>query len=71
MSALDDRNSFEQYVKRNRVFILGTGFSAGAGIPLTEELLARSMRKFSTECPGIFSSRELRQGEYWLNGQRS
>lgn len=55
MSALDDRNSFEQYVKRNRVFILGGGFSVGAGIPLTEELLASAMRKFSIECPGIYS----------------
>lgn len=49
-----DRAHFESYVKRNRVFILGAGFSAGAGIPLTEELLARAMKKFSVECPGIF-----------------
>ena len=55
MSAVDDRSSFEQYVKRNRVFILGAGFSAGAGVPLTEELLASAMRKFSAECPGIYS----------------
>ncbi len=53
MSAPDDRNSFDKYVKRNRVFILGAGFSAGAGIPLTDELLASAMRKFSVECPGI------------------
>jgi len=58
MSALDDRNSFEQYVKRNRVFILGAGFSAGAGIPLTEELLASAMKKFAIECPGIYSRLE-------------
>jgi hypothetical protein len=45
----------EQYVKQNRVFILGAGFSAAAGIPLTEELLAQAMQKFSTECPGIYS----------------
>lgn len=55
MSELDDRNRFDRYVKRNRVFILGAGFSAGAGIPLTEELLASAMRKFSIECPGIYS----------------
>lgn len=55
MSAPDDCNSFEQYVKRNRVFILGSGFSAGAGIPLTEELLASAMKKFSIECPGIYA----------------
>jgi hypothetical protein len=50
-----DRANFEQYVKLNRVFILGAGFSAAAGIPLTEELLARAMKKFSIECPGIYS----------------
>lgn len=55
MSELDGRNSFEQDMKRNRVFILGAGFSAGADIPLTEELLAGAMRKFSVECPGIYS----------------
>jgi len=49
------RDHFEQYVKQNRVFILGAGFSAAAGIPLTEELLARAMKKFSIECPGIYS----------------
>ena len=55
MIALDDRKSFEQYGKRNRVFILGAGFSAGADIPLTEELLATAMKKFAIECPGIYS----------------
>jgi len=42
-------------VKRNRVFILGAGFSAEAGVPLTERLLADAMKKFSNECPGIYS----------------
>lgn len=55
MAALDDPHLFAQYVKRNRVFILGAGFSAGAGIPLTEGLLANAMKKFSIECPGIYS----------------
>lgn len=50
-----DHHHFEQYVKKNRVFILGAGFSAAAGIPLTEELLARAMEKFALECPGIYS----------------
>jgi hypothetical protein len=54
MSELD-RDRFEQYVKQNRVFILGAGFSVAAGIPLTQELLARAMKKFSVECPGIYS----------------
>lgn len=46
---------FEAYVKKNRVFILGAGFSAGAGIPLTAPLLEKTMSKFSIECPGVFS----------------
>jgi hypothetical protein len=50
-----DREHFGQYVKKNRVFIIGAGFSAAAGIPLTEELLAQTMKKFSNECPGIYS----------------
>jgi len=33
---------------------LGAGFSAGAGIPLTVELLQLAMKKFSDECPGLF-----------------
>jgi hypothetical protein len=56
MSTTDnDRQWYEEYIKRNRVFILGGGFSAGAGVPLTAELLAKTMKKFSAECPGIFS----------------
>ena len=55
MAGLDDPHVFAQYVKRNRVFILGAGFSAGAGIPLTEGLLATAMKKFSIECSGIYS----------------
>ena len=55
MSAAGDGSSLEPYVRRNRVFILGAGFSAGAGVPLTEELLVSAMRKFSIECPGIYA----------------
>lgn len=55
MAVLDDSPFFAQNMKRNRVFILGAGFSAGAGIPLTEGLLADAMKKFSLECPGIYS----------------
>ncbi|MBI2340307.1 MAG: hypothetical protein HYU99_08095, partial [Deltaproteobacteria bacterium] len=50
-----DRNYYEQYVKKNRVFILGAGFSVAAGVPLTASLLDKTMKKFSAECPGIFS----------------
>ena len=46
--------SFDKYVKKNRVFILGAGFSASAGVPLTAQLLHKAMNKFSSECNGIF-----------------
>lgn len=42
-------------LRKNRLFILGAGFSAAAGIPLTAELLFRAMNLFAKECPGIFS----------------
>ena len=50
-----DTYSYERYVKKSRVFILGAGFSVAAGIPLTSPLLSLSMKKFSDECEGIFS----------------
>jgi len=49
---IDDLN--ENYLKRNRVFILGAGFSASAGIPLTASLLKLAMDKFELECNGIY-----------------
>ena len=45
---------FDEYMAQNRVFILGAGFSASAGIPLTSDLLRNSMRIFEVECNGIF-----------------
>jgi hypothetical protein len=42
-------------VNKNRVFFLGAGFSAAAGIPLTSSLLQKAMMKFSIECPGIYA----------------
>ena len=48
------RQFHEKHVKKNRVFILGAGFSAAAGVPLTAALLEKTMNKFSAECPGIF-----------------
>jgi len=50
-----DRQSYDDYIKRNRVFILGGGFSVAAGVPLTKLLLDKAMQKFRAECPGIFS----------------
>ena len=49
-----DRRWYEQNVRKNRVFILGAGFSADAGVPLTAALLDKTMKKFSAECPGTF-----------------
>lgn len=48
-------NATHEAVKANRVFILGAGFSAAAGVPLTQQLLADALRRFSIECPGIYS----------------
>ncbi len=48
-------NSSEKIIKGNRVFFLGAGFSAAAGVPLTVSLLEKTMGKLAAECPGIFS----------------
>ena len=55
MLADDVQNSFVEMAKRNRVFVLGAGFSVAAGVPLTNELLRTAMNLFSAECPGIDS----------------
>jgi len=55
MTERNTKQRYEEYVKRNRVFILGAGFSAAAGVPLTAPLLEKAMRMFSVECPGIFA----------------
>jgi hypothetical protein len=47
-------SDYEQEIKQNRLFILGAGFSASAGIPMIGKLLSDSMKLFSRECPGIF-----------------
>ena len=55
MSDSDDlEKSFADYRRTRRVFILGAGFSAAAGIPLTGPLLRRAMANFEVACPGIF-----------------
>jgi hypothetical protein len=51
----DSTSDFSRQTRRNRVFILGAGFSAGAGLPLTEGLLASALAKFAVECPGLYS----------------
>lgn len=50
----DLKSIFSNYIKRNRVFILGAGFSADASVPLTASLLRMTMEKFSVECNGLF-----------------
>src|SRR4051812_43606721 len=37
-----------------RLFILGAGFSAAAGIPLTSALLNQAMQRFRYECKGVY-----------------
>jgi hypothetical protein len=41
-------------IKQNRLFILGAGFSAKAGIPMIGQLLFDCMQLFRLECPGLF-----------------
>lgn len=55
MTISTDRSDCRESIKANRVFILGAGFSAAAGVPLTNELLKEALQLFSLECPGIYS----------------
>lgn len=41
-------------IQKGRIFILGAGFSAAAGIPMTGSLLERAMVLFRSECTGVF-----------------
>jgi hypothetical protein len=41
-------------MKKTRLFILGAGFSAGAGIPMTNQLLPDALELMRGECPGIY-----------------
>ncbi len=45
--------SSDDWIKNNRLFILGAGFSAAAGIPMIGQLLEDCMSLFNEECPGI------------------
>ena len=40
--------------EKGRIFFLGAGFSAGAGIPLTNKLLPMAARLFQSEAAGLF-----------------
>ena len=55
MTTTASSSAYRESLKANRVFILGAGFSAAAGVPLTNELLKEALNLFSIECPGIYS----------------
>jgi hypothetical protein len=50
----EDRCRFAEYIRARRLFVLGAGFSAAAGIPMTGTLLAAAMKRFQAEAPGRF-----------------
>lgn len=54
MPATATRDALREAGTANRVFILGAGFSAAAGVPLTQRLLQDALHSFSLECPGIY-----------------
>jgi hypothetical protein len=51
----EDHEAYAAEVRKNRVFVLGAGFSAAAGVPLTVELLRQALQLFAAECPGIYA----------------
>lgn len=64
------------FFKRCRLFVLGSGFSASAGIPLTKPLLAQAMRLMKKEAEGIHwrinrSAGYLCRAEGWKRDYRS
>jgi hypothetical protein len=46
--------SIADIVRKRRLFILGAGFSTGAGIPMTAPLLSQAMKLFREESPGLW-----------------
>lgn len=51
----DHKAAFAAEIRKCRVFVLGAGFSAAAGVPLTVELLNEALQLFAAECPGIYA----------------
>lgn len=47
-------SDFIDSISKNRLFILGSGFSAGAGIPMIGTLLSEAMAIFKRESIGLF-----------------
>ena len=55
MSTEDDTTRrWKELVRASRVFFLGSGFSAQAGVPMTSPLFKEAMQLFAAECPGLF-----------------
>ena len=49
------KNSWwDEWIRERRLFFLGAGFSAHAGVPMTAPLLAAAMRLFKEECPTLY-----------------
>ena len=48
------KEEIEKEMQENNVFILGAGFSVGAGIPTMDSLLEKAMSVFKSECNGIY-----------------
>ncbi len=51
---MSEDRAWSEYARKRRVFILGAGFSAAAGVPMTRTLLTTAMEMFAAECPGIY-----------------
>lgn len=51
----DHNAAFAAGIRKCRVFVLGAGFSAAAGVPLTVALLSEALQMFAAECPGIYA----------------
>lgn len=51
----DQKAAFAAEIRKCRVFVLGAGFSAAAGVPLTVALLSEALQLFAAECPGIYA----------------
>jgi hypothetical protein len=68
MTNSQNSSSYEEEIRRNRIFFLGAGFSASAGVPLTAELMREALKLFSIECPSIYA-RVKRYADVVIGGE--
>jgi hypothetical protein len=54
-ASVTDTGDTRSTLKRIRTFVLGAGFSAGAGIPMTDTLLKQALAMMQIEAPGLFA----------------